>query len=140
MADSYLIKGGKPLKGEVILSGAKNVALKTIIASLMFKTPVVLDNIPRINDVLDLIELIKSLGAKAEFESKNRLIVDGSTLHNNKVDLVTPLYRRNRMEGNTTNHLMYPYLFAIYNKKIQQPIGGEFALSKKLVKAKVNPK
>ena len=88
MADSYLIKGGKPLKGEVILSGAKNVALKTIIASLMFKTPVVLDNIPRINDVLDLIELIKSLGAKAEFESKNRLIVDGSTLHNNKVDLV----------------------------------------------------
>src|SRR3989339_1110713 len=88
MADSYLIKGGKPLKGEVILSGAKNVALKTIIASLMFKTPVVLDNIPRINDVLDLIELIKSLGAKAEFESKNRLIVDGSTLHNNKVDLI----------------------------------------------------
>ena len=88
MSDSYLITGGKPLKGEVILSGAKNVALKTIISALMFKGDVVLKNIPRINDVLDLIELIKSLGAKAEFESKNRLIVDGSTLHNNKVDLV----------------------------------------------------
>lgn len=47
-------------------------------------------------------------------------------------DLVTPLYRRNRMEGNTTNHLIYPYLFAVYNRKIQQPIGGEFALSKRL--------
>ncbi len=57
-----------------------------------------------------------------------------SPIIKDKVDLVTPLYRRNRMEGNTTNHLMYPYLYAVYNKKIQQPIGGEFALSKKLYK------
>ena len=71
MSDSYLITGGKPLKGEVILSGAKNVALKTIISALMFKGDVVLKNIPRINDVLDLIELIKSLGAKAKFREKN---------------------------------------------------------------------
>src|SRR3989339_672953 len=87
MADSYLIKGGKPLKGEVILSGAKNVALKTIIASLMFKTPVVLDNIPRINDVLDLIELIKFLGAKAKFREKNILVINGEKLKSNRVDL-----------------------------------------------------
>lgn len=87
MTDSYLIKGGKPLKGEVILSGAKNVALKTIIAALMFKGDVVLKNIPRINDVLDLIELVKSLGAKAEFREKNTLVINSAGLKNNRVEL-----------------------------------------------------
>lgn len=87
MADSYLIKGGKPLKGEVILSGAKNVALKTIIAALMFKGEVILKNIPKINDVLDLIELIKSLGAKANFVEKNTLLIDSGNLKSNRVEL-----------------------------------------------------
>ena len=87
MIDSYLIKGGNALKGEVVLSGAKNVALKTIIAALMFKDDVILKNIPRINDVLDLIELIKSLGAKAEFIEKNTLRINSSGLKNNRVEL-----------------------------------------------------
>lgn len=88
MTDSYLISGGHPLKGEVVLSGAKNVALKTIIGALMFKGEVTLKNIPRINDVLDLIELIKSLGATAEFIQKNTLVVNGDSLKSNRVDLV----------------------------------------------------
>ena len=88
MNDSYIINGGKQLSGEVVLSGAKNVALKTIIASLMFDSKVVLNNIPKIKDVLDLIELIKDLGAKAEFTKPNQLEIDPSTLKSNKVDLL----------------------------------------------------
>ncbi|MCR4276641.1 MAG: UDP-N-acetylglucosamine 1-carboxyvinyltransferase [Candidatus Roizmanbacteria bacterium] len=88
MSDSYIITGGKPLKGEVLLSGAKNVALKTIIAALMFKGDVILKNIPKINDVLDLIELIRSLGATANFKEKNTLVINGSKLKSNRVDLV----------------------------------------------------
>ena len=87
MSDSYLIKGGKPLNGEVVLSGAKNVALKTIIAALMFKGDVTLENIPKINDVLDLIKLIKSLGAKAEFKEKNTLVINSDSLKSNLVEL-----------------------------------------------------
>ena len=87
MANSYLIKGGKPLKGKVVLSGAKNVALKTIIGALMFKGEVILKNIPKINDVLDLIELIKSLGAKAEFKEKNTLVINSDSLKSNRVEL-----------------------------------------------------
>ena len=106
MANSYLIKGGKPLKGEVVLSGAKNVALKTIIAALMFKGDVILENIPKINDVLDLVELIKSLGVKAEFKEKNTLVINSDSLKSNRVELqygskirvsfmlFTPLLRR----------------------------------------------
>jgi len=87
MNDSYLIKGGKPLNGEVVLSGAKNVALKTIIAALMFKGDVILKNIPRINDVLDLIGLIKSLGVKADFIEKNTLVINSDGLKSNRVEL-----------------------------------------------------
>jgi len=88
MEDAYIIQGGKKLKGRVILSGAKNVALKTIIASLLFKGRVILENIPRINDVLELVHLIKSLGGKAEFIDTNTLIIDAKNLNKNKVDLL----------------------------------------------------
>ncbi len=87
MKDSFIINGGKPLKGEVTLSGAKNVALKTIIAALMFDSEVYLENIPRISDVADLIELVRSLGGSAEFIGKNKLKVDGRNLKVKEVDL-----------------------------------------------------
>ena len=88
MEDAFLIKGGKPLKGSTTLSGAKNVALKVIIAALLLDQEVVLKNIPRISDVDELIHLIRSLGAKAEFADKNTVVVDGRTLNSNKVDLL----------------------------------------------------
>ncbi len=87
MTNSYTIHGGKPLKGEVVLSGAKNVALKTIIAALMFEGKVILENIPRINDVLDLIELVAAIGGKARISGDNRLEVEGEGLKENKIDL-----------------------------------------------------
>lgn len=87
MEDAYVINGGRPLTGEVKLSGAKNVALKVIISSLLFDGEVILENIPRINDVFELIHLIKLLGGKAEFIGKNTVVVDGRNLKVNKVDL-----------------------------------------------------
>lgn len=87
MKDSFIINGGKPLKGEITLSGAKNVALKTIIAALMFDSVVYLENIPRISDVADLIELVRSLGGIAEFVDDNKLMVDGRKMKKNEVDL-----------------------------------------------------
>ncbi|MBI2051281.1 UDP-N-acetylglucosamine 1-carboxyvinyltransferase [Candidatus Roizmanbacteria bacterium] len=88
MEDVFIIRGGKPLKGEVLLSGAKNVALKTIIAALLFDSKVVLKNIPRISDVFELVHLIKKLGVWAEFIDQNTLEIDNSALQNNKVDLL----------------------------------------------------
>jgi len=88
MKNAFLIKGGKPLKGEVSLSGAKNVALKTIIASLMFESKVILENIPRIKDVDDLIQLVKLLGGKADFTDGSKLLIDGRKINKNKVDLL----------------------------------------------------
>lgn len=88
MEDSYIIKGGQKLEGTVHLSGAKNAALKMIIASLLFDDKVILKNIPRINDVIELTHLIKSLGAKVEFTDKNTVEIDPTTLNKNQVDLL----------------------------------------------------
>ncbi len=88
MEDSYIINGGKKLFGEVQLSGAKNVALKVIIASLMFDGPVTLQNIPHIKDVEELTHLITILGGKAQFTSGNTMVVDGTTLKESTVDLL----------------------------------------------------
>jgi len=89
MQDAFIINGGKKLKGEIILSGAKNAALKLIIASLLFDgQKVILKNIPQINDVFDLIKLINELGGKVKFIGKNILEIDSSTILKNKVDML----------------------------------------------------
>lgn len=84
---SYVIEGGAPLIGDIKLSGSKNIALKVIIASLLFEDEVILENIPKINDVLVLIELINNLGGKAEFINKNTLKISSKSLKKNEVDL-----------------------------------------------------
>lgn len=50
-----------------------------------------------------------------------------------EADYVTPIYKRNRYEGSTTNHFVFPGVFAVCNKYIRQPIAGDFAFSKKFV-------
>lgn len=47
-------------------------------------------------------------------------------------DLVTPIYSRYWIEGNTTNHLCMPVIYAVTGKLIEQPIAGDFGISKKL--------
>jgi UDP-N-acetylglucosamine 1-carboxyvinyltransferase len=88
MEDSFIINGGKKLFGEVNLSGAKNAALKMIIASLLFKKKVILKNIPRIKDIFELINLLKSLGVRVNFLEKNTLEIDPLSLNKNEVDLL----------------------------------------------------
>lgn len=88
MEDSYIITGGKKLEGEIRLSGAKNVALKVIIASLLFDQEIELHNIPKIGDVVELLHLIVELGGKANFTDTNTVVVDGRNLYKNKVDLL----------------------------------------------------
>ncbi len=57
---------------------------------------------------------------------------------NDSCDLVTPLYTRNRYEGNTTNHFSAPLLRACLGCTVEQPIAGDFSLSPRLVNKVVN--
>lgn len=85
MEDAYIIRGGKPLRGEVRLSGAKNSALKVIIASLLFDTHVTIKNVPHIGDIDDLLTLINSLGGNARFIAQNQVMIDGSSINKNTI-------------------------------------------------------
>ncbi len=88
MENAYIIKGGKQLKGEIKLSGSKNIALKMLIAALMFDSVVELKNVPAIDDVLELIHLIKLLGGRVSMSAQGDVKIDGRKLKVNKVDLL----------------------------------------------------
>jgi len=63
---SFRVVGGNKLKGELIPQGAKNEALQIICAVLLTKDKITLNNVPEINDVINLISIIKGLGVKVE--------------------------------------------------------------------------
>lgn len=89
--DIYKIKGGKKLKGNVEISGAKNAALPIIVASLLADGDTVLKNIPDLKDIRTIIKVIEYLGAKTEFDSaKNILKIKTEKITNAEVpyDLV----------------------------------------------------
>lgn len=64
--DKFIVTGGKKLKGTVSVSGAKNVALKALVAACLTEEEVIIHNIPKISDFFVMIELIKELGGEVE--------------------------------------------------------------------------
>ena len=62
----YEIEGGFPIKGEITASGNKNAALPCIAATLLTDEPVILKNIPEIEDTGVMLNILQSFGAKAE--------------------------------------------------------------------------
>jgi UDP-N-acetylglucosamine 1-carboxyvinyltransferase len=64
--DQLLIRGGRPLAGEVTISGAKNAALPELCAALLTEDPVTLRNVPRLQDVATMGKLLRTMGARAE--------------------------------------------------------------------------
>jgi UDP-N-acetylglucosamine 1-carboxyvinyltransferase len=88
MEDAFIIKGGKRLSGYVELSGAKNVALKVLIAALLFDGEVILKNIPKINDVIELLHLINGTGAHAEFIDDHTVRVDSRGMKHYQLDML----------------------------------------------------
>lgn len=65
------ILGGKRLKGTITPHGAKNEALQVIAACLLTEDPVRLDNLPRIDDVLNLLRMVEMLGARVEWADEH---------------------------------------------------------------------
>ena len=61
--EQYIIKGGVPLSGEVLIGGAKNAALGIIAAAVMSDEQVTIENIPDIRDINVLLEALEEIGA-----------------------------------------------------------------------------
>ena len=70
-----VINGGRPLKGEVTISGAKNSVVALIPATILSDDIVTLDGVPDISDVESLIDIMTIMGAKIE-RKEDSLIID----------------------------------------------------------------
>lgn len=78
--DQFLIQGGHPIDGEVVISGAKNAALPLLAATLLASTPMTLTNVPDLKDVTTLIKLIEGMGVTVKRDA-DRVYIDNSTLN-----------------------------------------------------------
>src|SRR5688500_18618105 len=74
--DTLAIVGGKPLDGEVRISGAKNAALPILAATLLADGPVTLRNVPKLNDIATTLKLLKRMGVAAEHRDDGSVTVD----------------------------------------------------------------
>jgi UDP-N-acetylglucosamine 1-carboxyvinyltransferase len=78
--DKLLIRGGRQLRGEVRISGAKNAALPELCACLLTAQPVTLANVPRLQDVATMLKLIRNMGVSAEWGEDGSVRVDAGGL------------------------------------------------------------
>lgn len=76
--DKLRIRGGRPLHGEVAISGAKNAALPILCASLLTPETLILDNVPRLRDIGTTLHLLERLGVKYRNGEGTRVELDAS--------------------------------------------------------------
>ncbi|MEO0435829.1 MAG: UDP-N-acetylglucosamine 1-carboxyvinyltransferase [Pseudomonadota bacterium] len=80
--DKLLIKGGKPLTGELTVSGAKNAALPILAATLLADEPVIVGNLPHLHDITTMIELLGCMGVTLTIGEKMTIEVEPSSIKN----------------------------------------------------------
>ena len=74
--DKYIIRGGRELRGEVEISGAKNAAVAIIPAALMVHGVCRIENIPQISDTVKLLEILEEMGARVRRINRHTLEID----------------------------------------------------------------
>ena len=75
--ERYIIKGGKPLVGEVVIGGAKNAALGILAAAVMTDGICTIDNMPNVRDINVLLQAIQEIGATVNRKSPNEVEISG---------------------------------------------------------------
>lgn len=78
--DKLIVRGGKTLHGEVLISGAKNAALPELCATLLTADPVTLHNVPQLQDVITMLKLIRNMGVTAERNENGDVQVNAGNL------------------------------------------------------------
>lgn len=74
--DKFIIKGGKPLHGEILVSGAKNAAVAVVAAAILSDEPCTLENVPEIRDINACVKILYEMGASIKIIDKNTIRID----------------------------------------------------------------
>ncbi|MBN1379061.1 MAG: UDP-N-acetylglucosamine 1-carboxyvinyltransferase [Gammaproteobacteria bacterium] len=78
--DKLIIRGGTPLQGEIRISGAKNAVLPILSGALLADSPVVISNVPHLNDVTTTMELLGRMGVNLVIDEKLNIEIDSNTI------------------------------------------------------------
>lgn len=79
--DKFIITGGIPLKGEITVAGAKNVALKILVASILTDEEMIIHNVPQIRDVFFMLEVLRVLGVQSTVDGHTVRVVNKHVSH-----------------------------------------------------------
>ncbi|MBF0619689.1 MAG: UDP-N-acetylglucosamine 1-carboxyvinyltransferase [Candidatus Omnitrophica bacterium] len=114
--DKLIIEGGKPLKGEVKISGSKNATLPVLAATLLTDETCILRNVPKLTDTNTMIKLLKSLGKEIDWD-KDKLII----MSNGKVNHIADYKMVATMRGSIC--VLGPLLTKLGEAKVSLPGG-----------------
>lgn len=84
--NQYIMKGGNPLVGDVVVGGAKNAALGILAAAIMTDDDVIIENLPDVRDINVLLEAIQEIGASVERIDRHTAKINASTIREVSVD------------------------------------------------------
>lgn len=115
--EKIIINGGKSLKGEVTITGAKNAALGILPATVLAKDKFIIENIPDIQDIKNYISILKKMGAKIRKEG-NKLRIDTTNIGGYTVEEIC--------EESTKMRASYYLLGALLgrNGEVELPLPG----------------
>ena len=115
--ERFVIHGAKPLEGEIEVRGAKNAAFGLLAASILTKEDCTIENLPLIEDVFRMIEILESMGAKVDWISQRKLKISTKNLEPSKVKKELVL----RLRGSVL--LFGPLLARFGQVRLPQPGG-----------------
>ena len=119
---AFIIEGGHPLSGTITPQGAKNEALQIICATLLTQERVVINNIPDILDIRNLIQLLKDIGVNVERLSRNDYAFEAKELNLHYLESDDFLQKSASLRGSV---MMIGPLLARYGKAIIAKPGGD---------------
>ncbi len=78
--EQYIVKGGRPLKGSVVIGGAKNAALGILAAAIMADETVQVDNLPNVRDTRVMLQAVEGIGAQVQYIYNNSVQINGKLI------------------------------------------------------------
>ena len=119
---SFRIEGGHKLKGEIVPQGAKNEAMQIICASLLTDEEVVIENLPNILDINNLIDLLKGMGVKVRRDTPDVVSLQASEINFDYFQTEEFIQKASRLRGSV---MMMGPLIARFGTAYMPKPGGD---------------
>ncbi len=113
----FVIRGGRPLDGEIHVGGMKNAATPILAATLLVREPCVVKNVPRLSDVERMFDILRSLGTSVEWTGAHEVTVDAAQADIRSLDAKAVKSMRSSIL------LMGPLLARFHEVEIPEPGG-----------------